>query len=153
VHTPFDKAAIITARCEMLLSPGTVISMSIRGARFTRNSIDKKKPLVDTQYVMFDKTRARANLAPNTGIQHRPRTPSRQPVTEQEKSYPCTDLLLPFPEGSLLHRYICQVSKDSRRGEVCQEREFHTDNPPSRSSSVRLLVEVKLLRSPQVAYL
>jgi hypothetical protein len=40
---------MITARCEMLLSPGTVISMSIRDARFTRNSIDKKKPLLDTQ--------------------------------------------------------------------------------------------------------
>src|SRR2546422_49829 len=55
VHTPFDKAAMTTARCEMLLSPGTVISMSIRGARFTRNSIDKKKPLVDTQYGMLDR--------------------------------------------------------------------------------------------------
>ena len=42
VHTPFDRAAMITARCEILLSPGTVISRSIRGARFTRNSIDKK---------------------------------------------------------------------------------------------------------------
>jgi hypothetical protein len=46
---------MITARCEILLSPGTVISMSIRGARFTRNSIDKKKPLVDTQYRVLDK--------------------------------------------------------------------------------------------------
>jgi hypothetical protein len=33
----------MTARCEMLLSPGTVISMSIRGARFIRNSIVNKK--------------------------------------------------------------------------------------------------------------
>ena len=41
VQTPLDKAAMITARCEMLLSPGTVISMSIRGARLIRNSIDK----------------------------------------------------------------------------------------------------------------
>ena len=41
VHTPFDKAAMITARCEMLLSPGTVISISIRDARLIRNSIDK----------------------------------------------------------------------------------------------------------------
>jgi hypothetical protein len=30
--------AMITARCEMLLSPGTVISASIRAARFTRKS-------------------------------------------------------------------------------------------------------------------
>src|SRR4029450_1611323 len=58
VHTPFDKAAMITARWEILLSPGTVISMSIRGARFTRNSIDKKKPLVNTQYGMLDKREA-----------------------------------------------------------------------------------------------
>ena len=41
VHAPFDKAAMITARCEMLLSPGTVISISIRGARLIRNSIDE----------------------------------------------------------------------------------------------------------------
>ena len=41
VHVPLDKAAIITARCEMLLSPGTVISISIRGARLIRNSINE----------------------------------------------------------------------------------------------------------------
>ncbi len=40
VQMPLDKAAMMTARCEMLLSPGTVISASIRGARFTRNSIE-----------------------------------------------------------------------------------------------------------------
>jgi hypothetical protein len=49
---------MITARCEILLSPGTVISMSIRGARFTRNSIGKKKPLVNTQYGMLYKRQA-----------------------------------------------------------------------------------------------
>ena len=38
-QTPLDKAAMMAARCEMLLSPGTVISVSIRGARFTRSSI------------------------------------------------------------------------------------------------------------------
>src|SRR6266513_2070628 len=43
VQIPFDNAAMNTARCEMLLSPGTVISISIRGARFTRNSIDEGK--------------------------------------------------------------------------------------------------------------
>src|SRR5260370_30345395 len=41
VHGLLDSAAIITARWEMLLSPGTVISVSIRGARLTRNSIDQ----------------------------------------------------------------------------------------------------------------
>src|SRR2546429_5596450 len=58
VHTPFDKAAMITARCEILLSPGTVISMSIRGALFTRNSIDKKKQLLYIHYGLFDKRQA-----------------------------------------------------------------------------------------------
>ncbi len=77
VHTPFDKAAIITARCEMLLSPGTVISMSIRGARFTRNSIDKKKPLVDTQYGMLNKGRRRANSARSISLEHPQGNPLR----------------------------------------------------------------------------
>src|SRR5438477_12390973 len=59
---------MITARCEILLSPGTVISMSIRGARFTRNSIDKKKPLVNTQYGMLDKKTDAATIG--TQYQH-----------------------------------------------------------------------------------
>jgi hypothetical protein len=80
VHTPFDKAAMITARCEMLLSPGTVISRSIRGARFTRNSIDKKKPLVDIQYGIFDKTQAPRQFSTH----HQPRTSSRQPLRNQK---------------------------------------------------------------------
>src|SRR5215475_5590894 len=67
VHTPFDKAAMITARCEILLSPGTVISMSIRGARFTRNSINERKPLVDTYCRMLnEEDRRRVNSAPHT---------------------------------------------------------------------------------------
>src|SRR5207244_8531380 len=108
VHTPFDKAAMITARCEMLLSPGTVISRSIRGARFTRNSIDKKKPLVDTQYGIFDKTQAPRNSAPASASNTLKAT-----VTEPERFCPCTDPLLPFPVGSLPHQYICQVNTDS----------------------------------------
>ena len=36
---PLESAAMMAARCEMLLSPGTLISASNRGARFTRNSI------------------------------------------------------------------------------------------------------------------
>src|SRR5712691_1607212 len=47
VHAPLDNAAMIAARCEMLLSPGTVISVSIRGARLTRNSIDQFNPPQD----------------------------------------------------------------------------------------------------------
>jgi len=77
----------------------------------------------------------------------------RQPVTEQEKSCPCTDPLPPFPEGNLPRQYICQVNKDSLPGEACQEREFHTGNPPWRSSLARLLEEVKLLRFPQAVCL
>jgi hypothetical protein len=95
----------------------------------------------------------RANSAPNTSIQHQLRTPSRQPVTEQEKSYPCTDPLPPFPEGTLPRRYICQVNKDSLRGEACQEQEFRTDNPLLRSSLARLLEEVELLLSPRAVCL
>ena len=38
-QTPLESAAIIAARCEMLLSPGTVISVSMWDARFTRSSM------------------------------------------------------------------------------------------------------------------
>ena len=38
-QTPLESAAIIAARWEMLLSPGTVISVSICGARLTRSSM------------------------------------------------------------------------------------------------------------------
>src|SRR6185437_623425 len=84
VHTPFDKAAMITARCEMLLSPGTAISRSIRDARFTRNSINKKKQLVDTQYEILDKTQAPRQFSTH----HQPLTPSRQPLRNQ-KNFVC----------------------------------------------------------------
>ncbi len=64
------------------------------------------------------------------------------------------DLLLPFPEGILPHRYICQVNKDSLPGEACQERGFRMDNPPLRPSSAQLVEEVvALLRSPRAVYL
>src|SRR2546421_12547041 len=49
-QTPLVNAPIITARCEMLLSPGTAISASMRGARLMRNSMsdaqhrDKREP-------------------------------------------------------------------------------------------------------------
>ena len=54
--------------------------MSIRGARFTRNSIDKKKPLVNTQYGVLDKTQAPRQFSTH----HQPRTPSRQPLRNQK---------------------------------------------------------------------
>ena len=38
-QTPFESAPMMTARCEMLLSPGTAISASMRGARLMRNSM------------------------------------------------------------------------------------------------------------------
>src|SRR5438046_9751204 len=73
---------MITARCEILLSPGTVISMSIRGARFTRNSIDKKKPLVNTKYGMLDKKTDAATIGtqyqhPESDLKTLQSTPSR----------------------------------------------------------------------------
>src|SRR2546428_13284680 len=40
VQTPLDNAAMMAARCEMLLSPGTAISASTRGPRFIRNSME-----------------------------------------------------------------------------------------------------------------
>src|SRR6202022_1198902 len=50
VQTPFESAAMIAARCEILLSPGTVISASTRGARFTRSSINQLKKRCCIQY-------------------------------------------------------------------------------------------------------
>src|SRR5438105_13140021 len=63
-QVPFESAEIITARCEMLLSPGTVISVSIRGARLTRNSIDQFEK--DSAEV-----RSRAAFHPPNRHQHR----------------------------------------------------------------------------------
>src|SRR6266513_1415949 len=62
LQTPFERAATIAARCEILLSPGTVISASIRGARFTRNSINQLK---------------KSDAAFSIWIQHRPQLPLR----------------------------------------------------------------------------
>ena len=47
---------------------------------------------------------------------------------ERERFCLCRGLSLPFLEGILLHRYICQGNKDSPPGAVCQGRESHTDN-------------------------
>src|SRR6266404_2211709 len=142
VHTPFDSAATITARCEMLLSPGTVISMSIRGARFTRNSMANKKR---NRYRMLKccpmESTNRAN--PASGIYDpasaQPAKSSRmQAVTAQERSCRCKDPSPRFPEEILRHRYIFQGNKDSPPGAVCQGPELHTDNLPSRLWSARL---------------
>ena len=145
---------MITARWEILLSPGTVISMSIRGARFTRNSIDKKKPLVNTQYGMLDKkTRAALIRRPIPASSIRLEHALGNPLRNKKNLIRVQDPLPPFPEGSLPHRYICQVNKDSLRGEACQEQEFRTDNPLLRSSLARLLEEVELLLSPRAVCL
>jgi hypothetical protein len=110
---------------------------------------------VNIQYGMLDKRQALRQSG--TQYQHPAaalNNPQKQPVTEQEKSYPCKDPLPPFPEGSLRRQYICQVNKDSLPGEACQEREFRTGNPPLRPSLARLLLEeVKLLRFPQAVCL
>src|SRR5215831_13637402 len=79
LHTPLESAAIMAARCEMLLSPGTVISASIRGARFMRNSIDPSK--------------AKAMLQAVSGIQHRPQLPLR------DKEYFVCERILNFGAG------------------------------------------------------
>jgi len=141
VHTPFDSAATITARCEMLLSPGTVISMSIRGARFTRNSMANKKG-TDTGCSNAAQWKARTALIrhPVYTTQHRRNRLNRrmQDVTARERSCRCKDLSPRFPEEILRHRYIFQGNKDSPPGAVCQGPGLHTDNLPSRLLSARL---------------
>ena len=146
VHTPFDKAATITARCEMLLSPGTVISMSIRGARFTRNSIANKKG-TDTGCLnaALWKTLTALVRHPECMNQHRRNRLNHrgmQVVTAQERSCRCKGPSLLFLEGILRHRYICQGNKDSPPSAVCQAPEFHTDNLPSRLLWTLLAKEV-----------
>src|SRR5947199_4472719 len=94
----------------------------------------------------------RRYAARQCSTQHQPRTRSRESITEQERFCPCMDLLLPFPEGILPHRYICQVNKDSLPSEACQEPEFRTDNPLLRPLSARLLEAGTLPRSPRAVY-
>src|SRR5215467_8554782 len=93
VHTPFERAATITARCEMLLSPGTVISRSIREARFTRSSIQStERP--DVHPECSDKSLCWS------GIQYRIRgTRECACVMAQEKCCPCKDPSLQCREG------------------------------------------------------
>src|SRR5256885_13336546 len=102
------------------------------------------------KFFFFSSRRRHTRSASSISLEH----PQKQPVTEPGKSYPCTDPSPPFPEGSLPHRYICQVNRDSLPGEACQAREFRTDNLPLRPSLARLLLEeVKLLRFPRAVCL
>src|SRR5215510_8374095 len=71
VHTPLARAATITARCEMLLSPGTVISRSIRGARFTRNSIESINRSAVHPGVLGHSYPASAKLLSRRGLRHK----------------------------------------------------------------------------------
>src|SRR6266404_3172326 len=87
---------------------------------------------------------------PASSIQHR-RNPlnyqGRHAVTVRERSCPCKDPSLPFREGILRHRYICQANKGSPPGAVCQGQEFRTDNRLLQFSlSARRWEEVKLVR-------
>ena len=68
----------------------------------------------------------------------------------RERSYPCTDLSLPFLEGILLHRRTCQVNRDFPPNEVCQGREFRTDSLPLQLSSGQPVEEVKAQSPPAV---
>src|SRR5690242_11677696 len=99
---------------------------------------------------MFDDENRRcANSAPNASISLR--DSQGNPITERERSCQCTGPLLRSPEGTLLHRYICQANKDSPPNEVCQEREFRTDNPPWQPLLAQPGEEVKgLLLQPAV---
>src|ERR1700758_1689357 len=142
VHTPFESAATITARCEMLLSPGTEISRSIRGARFTRNSIESIKC-----FAVHAEWSVQGAVLPLTGafISRISETPERACPTAQGKSCRCKDPSLPSREGSLPHRCICQANKGSRPDAVCREQEFHTDSLPLLLlSAAQLWAEVKM---------
>ncbi len=154
VQTPFDKAATITARWEMLLSPGTVISMSIRGARFTRNSIENARETDTGMLTARQKNRAALIRHPVCRIQHQRNRPNSIAVTAPERSCLCKDPSLQSREGILPHRYICQENRDSPRDAVCQGQGFRTDNLPSRPLSGQPSEEVLLMevRSPLVAY-
>src|SRR5437867_11258860 len=81
------------------------------------------------------------------------RTRASKSLMAQERSCPCTDPSLPFPEGIPPHRYICQANKGSPPGAVYQEQEFRTDNRLLQSSSsAQPWEEVKLLWSRPAAY-
>ena len=125
VHTPLDKAAMITARCEILLSPGTAISRSIRGARFTLNSI---RSMRQRDYQMsdakLDEKRSLNRAAAITCYR------SDKLVTAPGRFCRYRDLSLLFLEEILRHRRTCPANKDSPRGAVCQELEFRRDNLP-----------------------
>jgi len=154
---------MITARCEILLSPGTVISRSSRGARLIRNSIDEvlKFFAKRTRYPRAREEHHRIEGAvvqpcsPETNLRFVrstfPRRTSVAKITERERFCPYRDPLLPFLEESLPHRRTCQANTDFPRDGVCQGREFRRDNLPSRPSSAPPWEEVKL-QSPPVAY-
>src|SRR5947209_1040775 len=94
---------------------------------------------------------------PVSRIQHlrqpRERTRASKSIMAQERSCPCTDPSLPFPEGTPPHRYICQANKGSPPSAVYQEQEFRTDNRLLQSSSsAQPWEEVKLLVSPADAH-
>src|SRR5437588_272952 len=85
--------------------------------------------------------------------QHRERSRASKSIMAQERSCPCTDPSLPFPEGTPPHRYICQANKGSPPNAVCQEREFRMDNRLLQSSSsAQPWEEVILLWSRLAAY-
>src|SRR5438552_10728751 len=72
-------------------------------------------------------------------------------ITERERSCRCTGPSLPFPEGILPHRRICQANKDFPPSEVCREQEFRTDNLPLRLSWAQRSEEARL-QSPPAAF-
>src|SRR5437660_12786405 len=69
-------------------------------------------------------------------------------VTERERFCRCTDPSLPFLEGILPHRCICQANKGFPPSEVCREQEFRTDNLPLRLSWTQRPEELRLQSPP-----
>src|SRR5207247_8909785 len=80
----------------------------------------------------------RVNLASRNGARK---------IMGRERSCRCTGPSLPFPEGILPHRRICQANKDFPPSEVCREQEFRRDNLTLRLSWVQPSLEEVGLQS------
>ena len=67
LHTPLESAASMMARCDMLLSPGTIISVSSRGARLTRNTSEL---MAESSRIVFARSRNNSSAAASPGKNH-----------------------------------------------------------------------------------
>ena len=109
-HGPLASEATMTARCEMLLSPVTVISASMRGARFIRRSSMKAKSAACQLSVGRGEESQVADKCPAVAFEAKPvqaRNPrfrKNQLVRGRERFYSCRDRALPCPAESRARR-------------------------------------------------